>query len=225
MIELIDDNVGRIMAALEERGQRDNTIVIFMSDNGHSEETTNRIRVDDHQSGYPKGHFYGASGGGNTGKWTGHKGTFLEGGIRVPAIVSYPAKLPKGQVRSQVITAMDWFPTVLDLCNVKQPADVPKLDGHNILPIINSPDAESEYRGVLHFGWGNKWAVRDGDWKLIGTTNRKSGKTTMTLHNLAESQPEVKNHAADKPDIVTRLKSLHDAWANDVQRRAGFPAR
>ncbi len=78
-----------------------------MSDNGHSEETGNRIRVDNHTSGLPRGHFYGASGGGYTGKWLGHKGNFLEGGVRVPAIISYFARLPRGEVRDQVVTAMD----------------------------------------------------------------------------------------------------------------------
>jgi len=217
IVSTTDHYIGQIIDKLEDLGLRENTIIIFMSDNGHSEETGNRISVENHKSGYPKGHFYGASGGGNTGEWTGHKGTFLEGGVRVPAIVSYPAKLPKGQTRGQIITAMDWFPTVLDLCGIKQSDDAPELDGHSVLPLIKSTDAESKYRGVLHFGWGTKWAVRDGDWKLIGTTNRKTGKTTMTLHSLSDAQPEAKNHAADHPDIVHRLKDLHEKWAADVK--------
>jgi arylsulfatase A-like enzyme len=198
--------MGRILDKLESLGLRENTIVIFMSDNGHSEETVNRIRVDRHKSGLPKGHFYGASGGGSTGKWIGRKGTFLEGGIRVPAIVSFPGKLPQGEVRGQIVTAMDWFPTVLDLCGIERSADAPKFDGHSLLPIIESADAESEYGGVLHFAWGNGWAVRDGDWKLIG------GK----LHNLADAKPEAKNYAAEHPEIVARLTAMYAAWAKDV---------
>ena len=209
-----DFYIGQVIDRLEKNRLRENTIVIFMSDNGHSEETGNRIRVDKHKSGYPKDHFYGASGGGATGKWIGQKGTFLEGGIRVPAIISYPAKLPKGEVRGQVITAMDWFPTVLDLCGVNQPADAPKLDGHNLRPIIESSDAKSTYK-TLHFAWGNKWAVREGDWKLIGNTRNPS----VTLHNLADAKPEVTNHAKDRPGVVARLRTLHDEWAKDATQK------
>jgi arylsulfatase A len=216
MISTTDHYIGLIMDKLESLGLRENTIVIFMSDNGHSEETHNRIQVDNHKSGYPKGHFYGASGGGNTGKWIGQKGSFLEGGIRVPAIISYPAKLPQGQVRDQIVTAMDWFPTVLELCGVAQEAGAPRLDGHSILPLIASPDAESEYRGILHFAWGNDWAVREGDWKLIGTANRKTGKTNLSLHNLAAPHPEVEDYAAGHPELVDRLRRLHDTWAAEV---------
>ena len=74
---------------------------------------------------------YGANGGGgNTGKWRGNKGTFFEGGIRVPAILSYPAKLPKGAVRGQAVTAMDWMPTILELCEVPKPKV--NFDGHSL---------------------------------------------------------------------------------------------
>ncbi|MGY8660664.1 MAG: sulfatase/phosphatase domain-containing protein, partial [Verrucomicrobiales bacterium] len=89
----------------------------------------------------------GASGGGSTGKWIGHKGQFLEGGIRVPAIISYPAKLPKGEVRDQIVTAMDWYPTILKLCGVEAKPVWPKLDGHNILPLIDSAAVKSNYKG------------------------------------------------------------------------------
>ena len=215
IVTTTDYYIGKIIDKIEEHNLRDNTIIIFMSDNGHSEETGNKIRVDNHKSGYPKGHFYGATGGGSTGKWIGRKGNFLEGGIRVPAIISYPSKLPQGAIRNQIITAMDWFPTVLDLCDIKQKANSPKLDGHNIVPIIKDTKANSNY-SRLHFAWGNQWAVREEAWKLIGNKNNSN----MSLHNLSDKKPEVINYAKDKPDIVKHLLSLHKSWAEDVSPKS-----
>ena len=106
---------------------------------------------------------------------------------------------------------MDWFPTVLDLCGVKQPPNAPRLDGFNLLPLIHDAKAQLP-RKTLHFAWGNKWAMREGDWKLIGV----AGRPRVTLHNLADAKPEVKNYANDKPKIVDRLRMLHMAWAKDV---------
>lgn len=95
MVSTTDDKMSMIMDRLERHGLRDNTIVIFMSDNGHSEENY-KIRGKNHTSGLAEGTNYGANGGGgNTGKWRGQKSSFLEGGIRVPAVISYPAKLGK----------------------------------------------------------------------------------------------------------------------------------
>ena len=211
IVSTTDHYIGQIVDKLEALGLRENTIIIFMSDNGHSEETGNRIRVDNHRSGYSKGHFYGASGGGSTGKWIGQKGSFLEGGVRVPAIISYQAKLPKGEVRGQIITAMDWFPTVLDLCGVQQLSSFPKLDGHSVLPLIRSAKAKSKYR-ILHFAWGKKWAVREGDWKLIGS----DGNAKVSLRNLVDVKPEAKDYAKAKPEIVKRLRNLHSDWEKEV---------
>ncbi|MBT5620285.1 MAG: sulfatase-like hydrolase/transferase [Verrucomicrobia bacterium] len=211
IVSTTDHYIGQIVDKLEALDLRENTAIIFMSDNGHSEETGNRIRVENHRSGYPKGHFYGASGGGSTGKWIGQKGSFLEGGVRVPAIISYPAKLPKGKVRGEIITAMDWFPTVLDLCGVQQPSNAPKLDGHSVLPLIRSAKAKSKYK-ILHFAWGKKWAVREGDWKLIGS----NGNTKVSLRNLVDAKPEAKEYAKAKPEIVQRLRTLHSDWVKEV---------
>lgn len=215
VVSTTDHYVGQIVDKLEALGLRERTVVIFMSDNGHSEETDIRIRFDNHRSGYPKGHPYGASGAGNTGKWIGHKGQFLEGGIRVPAIISYPGRLPQNQVRDQVVTTMDWFPTILSLCGVAQAANAPKLDGHSLLPLIESAAAESGYHGVLHFAWRDTWAVREGDWKLIG----RNGKADSTLHRLTDEQPEVMNHAGTHPEVVARLTALHERWAQNVAPR------
>jgi arylsulfatase A-like enzyme len=214
----VDDHIGRILNKLDEAGIADSTIVIMMGDNGHSaEDVKSGIRVDNHASGYPKGHYYSAhGGGGNTGKWIGHKGTFLEGGIRVPAIIRYPKALPSGVVRDQVVTVMDWFPTILELAEIPEPGV--KLDGRSMLPVILDAEAPSAHE-VLHFEWPNSWAVREGDWKLIAIRNPKEGTIVRyELRNLADAEPEGKNYADERPKIVKRLIAFHDEWVADVNR-------
>jgi len=208
IVSTTDDRMGQVIATIDELGLRDNTIIIFMSDNGHSAENY-KIRGDGHVSGLAKGTNYGANGGGgNTGKWKGHKGTFYEGGIRVPAVISFPKRLPTGAVRDQAITAADLYPTILDLCG----APLPKvtLDGQSLLEIIKDPKAPTHHK-VMHWQWGNKWAVREGDWKLIGTGSK--GRELLTL---AGDEPERKNLIAQHTDLADRLAKLHAEWVKDV---------
>lgn len=214
IVTTTDHYIGKILDRLKKHGLREDTIVVFQSDNGHSEEDY-QIRPDNHNSGYPKGHNYGANGGGgNTGKWIGRKGTFLEGGIRTPAIMSYPAKLPQGVVRDQAVTAMDWFPTIMELTGAPKTAN--PLDGRSLLPVIDSIDAPSPHK-TLYFQWQNNWAVREGDWKLIRKQGRSAkARENLSLLNLAEKNPEAKNHAKEKPAVVARLKERYAAWAEDV---------
>ena len=208
MISTVDDRIGLMLAKLKELKIRDNTIVIFMSDNGHSRER-NAIRVDNHTSGLAKGTKYGANGGGgNTGKWIGAKGSFQEGGIRVPAIISWPKALPKGIVRDQAITAADWYPTISDLCGLAQPKV--ELDGQSLLKIIKSADEPTHHK-VMHWQWGDGWAVRQGDWKLIG-----NGKRGRSLGNLTGDKPERENFLKKKPEIAKRLLDLHLKWVKEV---------
>ena len=221
MISTTDDYIGRVLTQLEVLELLDDTIIVFMSDNGYSAEDY-QIKVDHHTSGYPKGHNYGANGGGgNTGKWIGHKGTFLEGGIRVPAILSYPGKLPKGIVRDQAVTGMDWYPTVLELCGLDVPSGI-KLDGYSVLPLVRDREAPSRY-GVMHWQWQKSWMVREGDWKfIVNGKHQINGKKAdaVYLANLADTQPEQKNHAKQNPGIVERLTRLHNDWANEVTPEA-----
>ena len=213
IVTTTDHYIGQIVNKLEELKLRNNTIIVYQSDNGHSEENY-QIKIDKHNSGYAKGHNYGANGGGgNTGKWIGRKATFFEGGIRTPAIISSPGRLPQGQVRDQIVTAMDWLPTLLELCGVDPPAV--KLDGHSIVPIIKSSNAVSRYK-VLHFMWQENWAVREGDWKLIRSKLNRDGSQNLKLYNLAEDRPETIDHAAQQPEIAQRLKSLHVEFEKDV---------
>ena len=207
VISTTDHYVGQILDKLDELKLTQDTIVIFMSDNGHSDETTYRIRVDEHVSGLPKDDFYGASGAGNTGKWRGNKTTFYEGGIRVPAMIRYPAKLPKGAVRDQAVTVMDWVPTVLELCGLEPKV---KFDGKSMIPVIKSAEAESAHR-VLHWEWSGNWAVRRDEWKLIGKDEKM-----LELVNLNEDMPEVKNHLEEQADVAKSLFELHKEWEKAV---------
>ena len=212
-----DDYIRRILLQLDRLGLRDNTIVVYQSDNGHSEEDY-RITVDGHLSGFPKGWNYGANkGGGNTGKWLGAKGSFLEGGIRVPAIVRYPPVVPQGEVRDQVVTAMDWFPTILELVGAALPDGI-ELDGHSALPVIRNAKAPTAY-GIMHWQWQKRWMVRDGDWKLMfqGAKNLAGGdQSEIYLSNLSDELPERKNYASEHPDLVKRLTASHEAWVKEV---------
>lgn len=208
MISTTDDRMLQILKKLEALDLRKETIVIFMSDNGHSTEDGAKIRPN-HKSGLPEGHYYHANGGGgNTGKFRGNKGTYFEGGLRVPAIISYPAKLPKGEVRDQAITAADWYPTILELCGVEKPKV--KLDGHSVLPLIRDASTPSLHR-QLHWAWSKGWAMREGDWKLIG-----NGAKPNFLGNLTDEEPEKKNYLKQMPDLVAKLHQLHKEWAKST---------
>lgn len=203
-----DHYIGMVLDRLDELDLTENTIVIFQSDNGHSAENKGGIDVENHASGYPKGHYYSAfGGGGNTGKWIGAKGSFLEGGVRVPAIVSWPARLPKGVVRDQAVTIMDWLPSLVEWCDAELPEA--NLDGRSLQAVIDSEEAPSAHP-VLYFQWQKKWAVREGDWKLL-----KEGNQTKLLC-LSDNEPEAKDYLAEEPEIAAALQARYDAWAEDV---------
>jgi arylsulfatase A-like enzyme len=203
-VSTADAMIGQVMGHLEMSGLRDDTIVIFLSDHGHSVEQRT------------------FGGGGSAGPYRGHKFTLWEGGIRVPCIVCWPGHIPERAVRNQVATSMDWFPTLAHYCNVQPPGH--KIDGKNIAPVIESARARSPHK-VLHWESGKHWAVRDGDWKLVfngpGTQHkgRKIPKEQVFLSNLAKDVTETQNLAKEHPDVVKRLTKLHSEWLKEVGQK------
>jgi len=226
VVSSLDDKIGQILNKLEELEIRNNTVVFFMSDNGHSTEET-MIRIDNHLSGLPKGTNYCANGGGGfTGKWRGAKGGFLEGGIRVPAIISYPGHFPENEVRDQIVSCMDFFPTICEITGSKKPDNI--LDGFSLLPVIESENVPSNHE-ILYFQWEDQWSVREGKWKLIVKGRDTTGKfsnhpqkeekmESPYLANLEADHPEEKNYASEHPEIVERLTKLYTVWAADVNK-------
>lgn len=206
-VSTMDESIGRLLSKLDELQLRDDTIVIFQSDHGHSHEERT------------------FGGGGSAGPYRGAKFSLFEGGIRVPAMISWPGRLPSGEVRNQLATACDWMPTIAELASVKAPDR--KIDGLSLVNVIQSPEAPSAHK-QFHWQSGGgrtpQWAVRDGDWKLIGNPRDTSNKAPIGkgdsrfLVNLAEDVSEMKNLAGEHPEVVSRLEKLHDAWASDFSQ-------
>jgi arylsulfatase A-like enzyme len=204
LVSDMDRSIGNILEKLDRTGLRKNTIVIFLSDHGHStEERTN-------------------FGGGDAGPYRGAKFSLLEGGIRVPCIVSWPGEFPQGEVRDQMATSLDWYPTIAEVCGAKLPDR--KLDGKNLLPVIESAEAETQHE-IFHWQQGDQWAVREGTWKLVlnakDTDHRKNleGDDKVFLSDLSVDVTETRNVAKDHPDVVARLTEAHEEWEKEVVNR------
>lgn len=216
VVSTCDHYLGRILTALDRFKLTKRTIVLFTADNGHSEEDY-QVQVDNHLGGNARGQNYGANGGGgNTGRWIGAKGSFLEGGLRVPTVLSYPGVVPAGEVRDQAVTIMDWYPTILDLAGIPAP-DV-AFDGRSAVPVIRDASAAGQHQ-TLYWQWQRGWAVRQGDWKLISRGVLGLGRPRLeplTLVNLADDKPEQHNYVKERPEIARRLQGLYEAWAEDV---------
>jgi len=206
-----DDLLGQLLDHLERIELRENTIVIFQSDHGHSvEERT----------------FHG---GGSAGPYRGHKGNLFEGGIRVPSVVSWPNGLPQGEVRDQLVTGMDWFPTIMDLTGTNLPkAHV--FDGKSMVTVLKDGEAESAHESFYWRLGGNpdkaKWAVRKGPWKLLGNTAENvrpegvaelsSDDRKLFLANLKEDIGETTNRKKDHPEIVEELLKIRESKEKSI---------
>ena len=182
LIQGIDAGVGRLVARLEELGLREDTLVVFLSDNG------GRRGVSDNRP------------------LRGNKGWLHEGGVRVPFLWSWPGRLPAGETYDAPVSALDVLPTALALTGVAAPPD---LDGVDVLPHLTGERAGSPHE-VLHWRvcGGDGWAVRRGDWKLV----RDVSMPAPALYDLSRDVGEDRDLAAEEPERVAELLALHEAW-------------
>lgn len=207
MISAVDDGVGMIVAELERQGILENTCVFFMSDNGPSREARNWL------DGTPDPYY-----GGTTGRLKGHKFSLYEGGIRVPAIMSWPARIPAGRVVHAVGAAMDILPTFLRAAG-GDPLQY-SLDGADLLPMVaqGAPSPHDE----LYWEMNQQTAVRRGKWKLVLKGQLVEGapaEDEVHLSDLDADMGERINSAPQHPEVVAQLTAAAETWRAGIERR------
>ncbi|TIW00799.1 MAG: arylsulfatase [Mesorhizobium sp.] len=190
MVSLLDDEVGKVVAALEKRGMRENTLIVFQSDNG----------------GVTNAHFAGESAvkgklPADNGPYREGKGTTYEGGTRVAALLNWPGKI-KPHVVDGMVHVTDMFPTLAAVAGAK-PAKSKPLDGMDMWPTIAegkpSPRTEIVYNIEPMDG-----AVRQGDWKVVW---KAVLPPKVELFDLAKDPSETTNLADQNPDMVKKLQA------------------
>lgn len=201
MITNVDQNIGRLVQTLKDLGQLDNTMVIYLNDNG-----PNSAR-------YVNGH-------------RGVKSNVLEGGIRSPLIVHWPAQLKPGNWSAQVGAHIDLLPTIAEACGVKLKKKH-HVDGMSLLPALTNTDAKTVPRTlVIQSHRGNQptlyhnFMIRRGDYKLVHPSGfgkeRFDGEPQFELYDLGKDPSETRNLVEEQPKVVRQLKEAYEAWFEDV---------
>ncbi len=183
VVEGLDIGIGRILATLDEQGLRDNTLVIFVSDNGASRRN------------------------GSNAPLRGYKSSVDEGGIRTPAIVRWPKRVPAGVKLDQPIAIIDLFPSIAAALNLPLTAEL-KLDGVNQWPAIAGGKTLPRPAFLVASA---DIALFDGDWKLVETN---AGQ--RTLYNLKADVSEAKDLLAAQPELAAKLGAQLDTLKKDL---------
>lgn len=191
----MDDAVGRIVSALEQTGLRDNTLIVFASDNGGQESWTNTSQQYD-------GRYEPHLTLGDNRPLRGWKTQLYEGGIRIPCCVNWPAHLPSGKSVDSATSIVDWMPTFCHLAGVNVDAAW-KLSGQDLWPIIAG--AQEPPIRTLTWRTPSQGAIRHGDWKLI-----KDKSQQVELFDIANDPNETQNVADTHPQRVAELTTLLD---------------
>jgi arylsulfatase A-like enzyme len=187
MTSALDAGVGRILAAIADAGLERDTLVAFVNDNGgllpHSRNTPLR----------------------------GGKGSLLEGGIRVPFFLRWPAVLPAGVVNDFPVSTLDLFPTLLAAAGADAPAD--GVDGVDLLPYLTG-EADGVPHEALHWRSGNQRAIRRGRWKLVDYREvpMRDPEPRTALFDLAEDVGELRDERDRHPEVAHQLERDLAAW-------------
>ncbi|MDQ8183780.1 sulfatase-like hydrolase/transferase [Pelagicoccus sp. SDUM812005] len=207
-LAVLDDNIARLLDALESNSQLDNTVLVFLSDNGGTINTYS-----------------------NNGRLAGSKYMFGEGGVRVPILLSYPARLASGTVENSLVSSMDLYPTLLELAGGKAPADI---DGRSLIPLLEGRATFADR--ALHWAKdAETWAMRSGSWKLSNNIQWDHTSYRLDEHGVAHKAPDIHfpggplrlvnldddigettDLSASHPEIVQRLLKLHQTWQSQM---------
>jgi arylsulfatase A-like enzyme len=196
MMFALDEAVGKVRQKLTETGLDKNTLVVFFSDNGGPTMTGTTMN------------------GSSNAPLRGSKRTTLEGGVRVPFVMSWPGKLQPGKVYDSPVIQLDAHATALAAAGVAISPEW-KLDGVDLLPYLTGENTGIPHE-ALYWRFGQQLAIRDGDWKLVrydtAADGDKPGVTAAKLYNLKDDLGEKNDLIAKLPEKARELQSKWDAW-------------
>ena len=193
MLAIMDEGVGAILDTLDRLDLSDNTLVIFLSDNGGARGTT-----------------------ANNGALRNFKHSVYEGGLRVPFLLRWPEKIPAGTVSDEPVISIDVFATVLAAAGIEPPAEL-QLDSRDMLPALvgrlDQPLHEALFWNWIDKDSENGWAIRKGRWKLL------ADKGGMELYDLEADIGESRNQASNQPTTVQLLLAEYKNWQSQLRPR------
>lgn len=214
VVTALDDNVGRVLAKLRALGLEENTLVVFLSDNG--------------------GPLGNAWNGASNAPFSGQKGDTLEGGIRVPFFAQWKGVLPAGAVFEPPVISLDLAPTFLAVAGAPASADA-KLDGVNLLPAWKGEAALAARPLYWRFNFPPgrdelfKKAIREGDWKYVKSWDRSAnGQRSASepkLIDLSKDLAETQDQSVAEAARVSVMKAKWDAWNQELAEPFGGRAR
>ncbi|HZZ43420.1 MAG TPA: sulfatase-like hydrolase/transferase [Tepidisphaeraceae bacterium] len=196
----LDENVGRLLGALDQMGIAENTLVVFISDNGGSPNT-----------------------GGNCRPLRGSKFTTFEGGVRIPFMIKWPGKIKGGQMISEPAMSIDLLPTFVEAAGgTIKPEE--EIDGVSLLGRAEGKEDDSLSGRTLYWKFLKQWAIRRGEWKLV--VGKQSVHKTVEaswvlggpdsdkpqLFNLKSDVAEQKDVSQEHPEIVKELTESYKKW-------------
>lgn len=194
MVEVLDVAIGNILKTIDDEGIRDNTVVLFFSDNG------------------------GAAGA-NNGDFRGRKGTVYEGGTRLPAVFRWPSKIPASVKSEQPMVVYDLFPTLVEALDIPTKLNSP-FDGESLWDVIQTGKTRERKTDII-IGTGSNYSVHSGDFKLvhsnINQNNPNPVEELIELFKIYDDPNETTNVAGDYPDVVSKLIGSSEFAANWVR--------
>lgn len=231
MIDRMDQGIGRILRALDETGVRDDTLILFLSDNGGTAEAVAGRKLNDPAVPIEARGSYVAylepwAQVSNT-PFRLYKNWVHEGGIITPLVVNWPGRISKpGRITTAFGHVIDVMPTVLDVAGLTYPVtlngrSMRPIEGRSLVPAFSGGTAARER--PLFWAYGGNWAIRDGDWKLV---HDRRHPDRVELFNMRDDPAESRDLAATHASQVATLKAEWHAWATRVgakeasQRRA-----
>ena len=219
MIDRMDQNIGKLLAAIERTGDKDNTLIIFLSDNGGCHESPHNGRpgalpgTADSYDGYE---FSWANASNTPFSWFKH--WTHEGGSSTPFIAWYPKIIAPGRMDDQLAHIVDIMPTLTEFTGAEYPKryknnEILPTEGKSLLPLFRGSSPVSH--DILCWEHEGNRAARKGDWKIVSRYERKQ-ELPWELYNLKNDRSETEDLAKKKPEKVAELKLIYQNWAERV---------